>query len=60
MNIQDQIPQQRKHFFTLSYIRGCHLEKKMFHTNGFGSITMGSNARDLVAFTNEVLSISIT
>ncbi|KAK6117784.1 hypothetical protein DH2020_048471 [Rehmannia glutinosa] len=32
----------------------------MFHTNGFGSITMGSNARDLVALTNEALSISIT
>ncbi|MCD9644664.1 hypothetical protein HAX54_033072 [Datura stramonium] len=31
----------------------------MFHTNGFGSITMGSNVRDLVALTNEVLSISI-
>ncbi|KAK8365993.1 hypothetical protein V6Z11_A02G091700 [Gossypium hirsutum] len=54
------IPQQRKHFFTLSYIRGFHLEKKMFHTNGFGSITVGSNARDLVALTNEALSISIT
>ncbi|KAL6492563.1 Protein Ycf2 A [Orobanche gracilis] len=54
------IPQQRKHFFTLSYTRGFHLEKKMFHTNGFGSITMGSNARDLVALTNEALSISIT
>nr|WIW75659.1 hypothetical protein RF2 [Hygrophila sp.] len=54
------IPQQRKHFFTLSYTRGSHLEKKMFHTNGFGSITMGSNARDLVALTNEALSISIT
>ncbi|KAH0773748.1 hypothetical protein KY290_010885 [Solanum tuberosum] len=26
----------------------------MFHTNGFGSITMGSNARDLVALTNEI------
>ncbi|KAL3524848.1 hypothetical protein ACH5RR_013220 [Cinchona calisaya] len=51
------IPQQRKHFFTLSYTRGFHLEKKMFHTNGFGSITMGSNARDLVALTNEALSI---
>ncbi|YP_008592532.1 Ycf2 (chloroplast) [Andrographis paniculata] len=51
------IPQQRKHFFTLS---GSHLEKKMFHTNRFGSITMGSNARDLVALTNEALSISIT
>nr|YP_010249895.1 hypothetical protein RF2 [Strobilanthes biocullata]QTT78337.1 hypothetical protein RF2 [Strobilanthes biocullata] len=51
------IPQQRKHFFTLSYTRGSHLEKKMFHTNGFD---MGSNARDLVALTNEALSISIT
>nr|YP_009752201.1 Ycf2 protein [Linnaeosicyos amara]QIT05611.1 Ycf2 protein [Linnaeosicyos amara] len=54
------IPQQRKHFFTLSYTRGFHLEKKMFHTNGFGSITMGSNVRDLVALTNGALSISIT
>ena len=54
------IPQQQKHFFTLSYTRGFHLEKKMFHTNGFRSITMGSNARDLVALTNEALSISIT
>nr|YP_009440637.1 hypothetical chloroplast RF21 [Lessertia frutescens]ATG87703.1 hypothetical chloroplast RF21 [Lessertia frutescens] len=53
------IPQQRKHFFTLSYTRGFHLEKKMFHTNGFGSIRMGSNVRDLVALTNEALSISI-
>nr|YP_010760125.1 Ycf2 protein [Cuscuta vandevenderi]YP_010760177.1 Ycf2 protein [Cuscuta vandevenderi]WEY30050.1 Ycf2 protein [Cuscuta vandevenderi]WEY30051.1 Ycf2 protein [Cuscuta vandevenderi] len=52
--------QQRKSFFTLSYTRGFHLEKKMFHTNGFGSITMGPNARDIVALTNEVLSISIT
>ena len=34
----------------------------MFHTNanGFGSITTGSNVRDLVAFTNEALSINIT
>nr|AEX93964.1 hypothetical chloroplast RF21 [Aloe vera] len=54
------IPQQRKHFFILSYTRGFRLEKKMFHTNGFGSITMGSNARDLVALINEALSISIT
>uniref|UniRef100_A0AAT9ZMI3 Protein Ycf2 n=1 Tax=Cheniella hechiensis TaxID=3078816 RepID=A0AAT9ZMI3_9FABA len=53
------IPQQRKHFFTLSYTRGFHLEKKMFQNNGFGSITMGSNVRDLVALTNEALSISI-
>nr|QXO04503.1 Ycf2 [Herpysma longicaulis]QXO04520.1 Ycf2 [Herpysma longicaulis] len=54
------LPQQRKHFFILSYTRGFHLEKRIFHTNGFGSITMGSNARDLVALINEALSISIT
>nr|YP_010349193.1 hypothetical protein Ycf2 [Iris x hollandica]UNV38079.1 hypothetical protein Ycf2 [Iris x hollandica] len=54
------IPQQRKHLFILSYTRGFRLEKKMFHTNGLGSITMGSNARDLVALINEALSISIT
>nr|YP_009269933.1 hypothetical chloroplast RF21 [Neottia acuminata]ANT72840.1 hypothetical chloroplast RF21 [Neottia acuminata] len=54
------LPQQRKHFFILSYTRGFHLEKKLFHTNVFGSITLGSNARDLVAFINEALSISIT
>nr|YP_009436759.1 hypothetical chloroplast RF2 [Cyphia phyteuma]YP_009436782.1 hypothetical chloroplast RF2 [Cyphia phyteuma]ATG27134.1 hypothetical chloroplast RF2 [Cyphia phyteuma]ATG27159.1 hypothetical chloroplast RF2 [Cyphia phyteuma] len=54
------IPQQRKHFFTLSYTRGFRLEKKMFHTNGFESITMGSNARDVVALTNEALSISLS
>uniref|UniRef100_UPI0030FE2E18 Ycf2 protein n=1 Tax=Dactylicapnos scandens TaxID=1406284 RepID=UPI0030FE2E18 len=53
------IPQQRKHFFTLSYTRGFHLENKMSHPNGFGSITMGSSVRDLVALTNEALSISI-
>nr|YP_010423685.1 hypothetical protein RF2 [Laportea decumana]YP_010423702.1 hypothetical protein RF2 [Laportea decumana]USG97159.1 hypothetical protein RF2 [Laportea decumana]USG97176.1 hypothetical protein RF2 [Laportea decumana] len=54
------IPHQRKHFFTLSYTRGFRLEKKMFHTNGFGAITMGSNVRDLASLTNESLSISIT
>ncbi|KAD6119072.1 hypothetical protein E3N88_10343 [Mikania micrantha] len=55
------IPQkQRKHLFTLSYTRRFYLEKKMFHTNGFGSITMGPNARDLVALTKKVPSISIT
>nr|QWL15908.1 hypothetical chloroplast RF21 [Plantago coronopus]QWL15930.1 hypothetical chloroplast RF21 [Plantago coronopus] len=54
------IPHQRKHFFMLSYTRGFHLEKKILRPNGFGSITMGSNARDLVALSNEVLSISIT
>ncbi|KAF1866118.1 hypothetical protein Lal_00043071 [Lupinus albus] len=53
------IPQQRKHFFTLPYTRGFHLEKKMFQTNGFESITMGSNVRDYLALTNEALSISI-
>nr|YP_009988060.1 hypothetical protein RF2 [Medicago edgeworthii]QNM38298.1 hypothetical protein RF2 [Medicago edgeworthii] len=53
------IPQQRKNFFSLARTRGFHLEKKMFHTNGFGSITLGSNVRDLVALTNEALSISI-
>ncbi|KAL6586369.1 Protein Ycf2 [Orobanche minor] len=52
------IPQQRKHFFNLSYTRGFHLERKMFHTNGFGS--MGYNAREFGAFTNEALSISVT
>ncbi|XP_057532975.1 protein Ycf2-like [Amaranthus tricolor] len=55
-----RMPQQRKHFLTLSYTRGFHLEKQMFHTNGFGSITIGSNVRDLVALINEALSISIT
>nr|KJB15229.1 hypothetical protein B456_002G166000 [Gossypium raimondii] len=54
------IPQQRKNFFTLSYTRGFYLEKKMFHSDGLGSITMGSNARDLVALTDEALLISIT
>uniref|UniRef100_UPI0030E3F865 hypothetical protein RF2 n=1 Tax=Schiedea hookeri TaxID=270411 RepID=UPI0030E3F865 len=54
------ILQQRKHFFTLSYTRGFHLEKKMFHTKGFESITVSSNVRDLVARTNEALAISIT
>nr|QJD20933.1 hypothetical chloroplast RF21 [Trifolium alexandrinum] len=53
------IPQQRKHFFTLSYTKGFHLEKKMLDTNGFGSITLGSTVQDLVALSNEALSISI-
>nr|UVH70417.1 hypothetical protein RF2 [Corydalis bungeana]UVH70434.1 hypothetical protein RF2 [Corydalis bungeana] len=53
------IPHQRKHFFTLSYTRGFHLEKKLSHPNGFGSITMGSSVQDLVALTNEALSLSI-
>ncbi|CAN0898383.1 Protein Ycf2 [Linum grandiflorum] len=54
------IPQQRKLFFTLSYTRGFHLEKKMLHTKGFGSIRMGSTIEDVVALTNAALSISIT
>nr|YP_004123459.1 Ycf2 [Rhizanthella gardneri]YP_004123462.1 Ycf2 [Rhizanthella gardneri]ADK25941.1 Ycf2 [Rhizanthella gardneri]ADK25942.1 Yfc2 [Rhizanthella gardneri] len=55
------IPQQRKHFFILSYTRGFRLEKRMFRANGFGGpITMGSNAQDLITLINEALSISIT
>uniref|UniRef100_A0A8S0XM32 Ycf2 N-terminal domain-containing protein n=1 Tax=Spirodela intermedia TaxID=51605 RepID=A0A8S0XM32_SPIIN len=46
--------------FSFFHILGISLGKKMFHTNGFGSITVGSNARDLVALINEALSISIT
>nr|AEK71834.1 hypothetical chloroplast RF2 [Trithuria filamentosa] len=55
------ILQQRKHFFILSYAGGCHLEEQMSQspTNGFGSISMASNVRDLVALTNGVLSICI-
>nr|YP_009456274.1 conserved hypothetical protein ycf2 [Vanilla pompona]YP_009456284.1 conserved hypothetical protein ycf2 [Vanilla pompona]AUJ22487.1 conserved hypothetical protein ycf2 [Vanilla pompona]AUJ22488.1 conserved hypothetical protein ycf2 [Vanilla pompona] len=52
-------PQQRKHFFTLSYTRGFHLEKEIFHANGFDTLTMGSNVLDLGGFINNVLSISI-
>jgi len=32
----------------------------MFQTNGFGSITVSSDVQDLVALTNDALSISIT
>nr|YP_009758329.1 hypothetical chloroplast RF21 [Vavilovia formosa]QIN90136.1 hypothetical chloroplast RF21 [Vavilovia formosa] len=53
------IPQQKKHFFTLSYTRGFHLEKQIFNTNRLGSITLGSNVPNLVALTNEALSICI-
>ncbi|KAH0854204.1 hypothetical protein HID58_090124 [Brassica napus] len=38
--------------------KGISTWKESFHTNGFESITMGSSARDLVALTNEALSIS--
>nr|YP_009340617.1 Ycf2 protein [Wimmerella hederacea]YP_009340639.1 Ycf2 protein [Wimmerella hederacea]APQ40189.1 hypothetical chloroplast RF2 [Wimmerella hederacea]APQ40213.1 hypothetical chloroplast RF2 [Wimmerella hederacea] len=54
------IPQQRKHFLTLSYTRGFRLEKKAFQANGFAAITMGSNVQDLIGLTNEALSISIS
>nr|YP_010291666.1 hypothetical protein RF2 [Scleria parvula]YP_010291689.1 hypothetical protein RF2 [Scleria parvula]ULQ67673.1 hypothetical protein RF2 [Scleria parvula]ULQ67696.1 hypothetical protein RF2 [Scleria parvula] len=54
------IPQQRQYFLILSYTRGFGLEKKIFDSKKFGSITMSSNARHLVALNNEVLSISIT
>nr|YP_010392096.1 hypothetical protein RF2 [Cyananthus lobatus]YP_010392119.1 hypothetical protein RF2 [Cyananthus lobatus]UPX07705.1 hypothetical protein RF2 [Cyananthus lobatus]UPX07728.1 hypothetical protein RF2 [Cyananthus lobatus] len=54
------ISQQRKHFLTLSYTSGFRLEKKIFHTNGLESITMGSTAREVVALTNEALSISLS
>ena len=61
MNIQRLfIPQRRKHLFTLSSTGEFHLEKKMFQTNGFGSITRSSNIRALVVLNNEALSISIT
>ncbi|KAI5000602.1 hypothetical protein ZWY2020_005191, partial [Hordeum vulgare] len=53
------IPQERKHLFILSYTRGFYLEKTMFHTKGFGSITTSSGALDLVVLSNEALSISI-
>ncbi|KAL4356124.1 hypothetical protein AHAS_Ahas09G0055300 [Arachis hypogaea] len=55
------ILQQRKYFFTLSYTKGFHLKKRMFHTNGlrYITITMDSNIRDFVVITNETLSISI-
>lgn len=54
------IPEQRKYFLILSYTRGFGLENKIFDSKKFGSITMSSNARHLVALNNEVLSISIT
>nr|YP_010158649.1 Ycf2 protein [Campanula zangezura]QRG30855.1 Ycf2 protein [Campanula zangezura] len=55
------ISQQRKHFSTLLYTRGFDLESEIFRTtHGFESITLGSNAQDLAALTNEALSISLT
>ncbi|MBA0749939.1 hypothetical protein Gogos_003811 [Gossypium gossypioides] len=35
------------------------MKKKMFHTNGFESITVDSNVQDIVALTNEALSINL-
>nr|YP_009828897.1 Ycf2 [Enhalus acoroides]QJC59129.1 Ycf2 [Enhalus acoroides] len=54
------LSQQQKHFFILSYTRGFHFEKNLFHIQKLGSVIMGSNARDLAALVNEALSISIT
>nr|YP_010290906.1 hypothetical protein RF2 [Gahnia tristis]YP_010290929.1 hypothetical protein RF2 [Gahnia tristis]ULQ66064.1 hypothetical protein RF2 [Gahnia tristis]ULQ66087.1 hypothetical protein RF2 [Gahnia tristis] len=54
------IAEQRRYFLILSYTRGFGLENKIFDSKKFGSITMSSNARHLVALNNEVLSISIT
>ncbi|KAI5007664.1 hypothetical protein ZWY2020_008712, partial [Hordeum vulgare] len=51
------IPQERKHFFILSYTR--EVAKTMFHTKGFRSITTSSSALDLVALSNEALSITL-
>ncbi|KAI4974684.1 hypothetical protein ZWY2020_048291 [Hordeum vulgare] len=48
-----------KHLFILSYTRDFYLEKTMFHPKGFGSITTNSSALDLVALSNEALSITI-
>lgn len=35
------------------------MEKQIFNTNRLGSLTLGFNVPDLVALTNEALSISI-
>jgi hypothetical protein len=45
--------------FILSYTRDFDLEKTMLHTIGFKSITRSCGALDLVAFSNDALSISI-
>nr|QYJ56532.1 hypothetical chloroplast RF2 [Adenophora kayasanensis] len=55
------ISQQQKNFLILSYTRGFRLDSQIFHTtNGFESITLGSTAQDLVALTNEALSLSLS
>nr|YP_010471660.1 Ycf2 protein [Didymoplexis pallens]YP_010471665.1 Ycf2 protein [Didymoplexis pallens]UVG41017.1 Ycf2 protein [Didymoplexis pallens]UVG41022.1 Ycf2 protein [Didymoplexis pallens] len=53
------LTQQRKHVFILSYTRGFFLEKKICHQDEFESITKSINARDVRAFINGSLSISI-
>nr|YP_009582471.1 Ycf2 [Zantedeschia hybrid cultivar]YP_009582495.1 Ycf2 [Zantedeschia hybrid cultivar]QJF46718.1 hypothetical protein Ycf2 [Zantedeschia rehmannii]QBK84093.1 Ycf2 [Zantedeschia hybrid cultivar]QBK84117.1 Ycf2 [Zantedeschia hybrid cultivar]QJF46744.1 hypothetical protein Ycf2 [Zantedeschia rehmannii] len=50
------IPQRRKHLFTLLYTKGFHLEKQI---KGFESMPVSSSAQDLVALTNEAISISM-
>nr|QNK04151.1 hypothetical protein RF2 [Adenophora triphylla] len=55
------ISQQQKNFLILSYTRGFRLDSQIFHiTNGFESITLGCTAQDLVALTNEALSLSLS
>nr|YP_010392347.1 NADH dehydrogenase subunit 2 [Campanula pallida]UPX07956.1 NADH dehydrogenase subunit 2 [Campanula pallida] len=55
------ISQQQKHFCTLSYTRGFRLEREIFDTpDEFESLTLGSNAQDLAALTEEALSISLS
>nr|YP_009054005.1 Ycf2 protein [Hanabusaya asiatica]AHY94462.1 Ycf2 protein [Hanabusaya asiatica] len=55
------ISQQQKNFLILSYTRGFRLDSQIFDTtNGFESITLGSTAQDLVALTNEALSLSLS
>nr|UZA66637.1 hypothetical chloroplast RF21 [Yoania japonica] len=54
------LQQQKKHFLILLYTMGFQLEKNLFHTNGFESIKLGYNVRDIVKLINESLSISIT
>nr|YP_009166648.1 photosystem I assembly protein Ycf2 [Epipremnum aureum]YP_009166669.1 photosystem I assembly protein Ycf2 [Epipremnum aureum]ALB38626.1 photosystem I assembly protein Ycf2 [Epipremnum aureum]ALB38647.1 photosystem I assembly protein Ycf2 [Epipremnum aureum] len=52
------IPQRRKHLFTLLYTKGFHLEKEK-QIKGFESMPVSSSAQDLVALTNEAISISM-
>nr|YP_009268451.1 hypothetical protein [Pseudolarix amabilis]BAV19357.1 hypothetical protein [Pseudolarix amabilis] len=54
------IPQRQREFPILLRSKGFYPEKELSCTDEFGSITIGSNARDLAALVNEALSISIT